>query len=260
MRVETLVWEVPSKELHGMADIAVPPNSYLDRQARRKSLVYVILAVTAEFLCGLLVGLAISSPYRIYSLLALPVVGLLAWATWKWMDRVEKDRDNFVRGMDGETRVAIALSMLPEAFRVFHNLDEDFGNIDHLVVGPTGMFAIETKNWKGIVSSDGKGELLANGRPASKPNVRRFTARIMGLKEKVQALTRLDPFICGLMVFPIARVEVRNGQTGTVDCLSLEHLCDHIQTKSKGRALSNDEVAQIAKAVEKVQEMREEHK
>ena len=43
-----------------------------------------------------------------------------------------------------------------------------------LVVGPTGVFVLDTKAWRGVVTSDGKGELLLNGQPTDKPYIRQF--------------------------------------------------------------------------------------
>lgn len=51
-----------------------------------------------------------------------------------------------------------------EGFHVFHDWDSGRGNVDHFVVGPQGVFAIETKAWEGeITCQDGK--LLRDGKP-----------------------------------------------------------------------------------------------
>ena len=74
-----------------------------------------------------------------------------------------------LKGYRGEQMVADLLAMLePLGFRVIHGLeftDESGhkGNIDHTVVGPTGVFAIETKNWEGRMwKADGE-RLIHNG-------------------------------------------------------------------------------------------------
>ncbi len=50
-------------------------------------------------------------------------------------------------GLSGECAVAEELNkLIAKDCRVFHDLaDEKIGNIDHIVVGPTGVYAIETK-------------------------------------------------------------------------------------------------------------------
>lgn len=60
-------------------------------------------------------------------------------------------------GAEGERRVAHALSALPEAWTVLHDRFLSPGlssvNLDHVVVGPTGAYFIDAKNWKGAISA-----------------------------------------------------------------------------------------------------------
>lgn len=55
------------------------------------------------------------------------------------------------KGSEGETLVANYLNTLPKEYFVFNDvkLPKNRGNIDHVVVGPKGIFAIETKNLTG---------------------------------------------------------------------------------------------------------------
>ncbi|HEX6207640.1 MAG TPA: nuclease-related domain-containing protein [Actinomycetota bacterium] len=62
--------------------------------------------------------------------------------------------------------MAKALEGLP-GYRVIHDLDIGGGNVDHLVIGPTGVFAIETKDWQGRFYAK-RGRLHANGRDEDK--------------------------------------------------------------------------------------------
>src|SRR5205823_5313188 len=97
------------------------------------------------------------------SLLGLALVGLI--------DRLGKggrrlDPFTWVKGADGECQVSRTLHDL-EAFgyRTIDHVDIGRGDVDHVVIGPTGVFAVETKNWSGRVTS-ANGILLRNGRPA----------------------------------------------------------------------------------------------
>jgi hypothetical protein len=138
-------------------------------------------------------------------------------------------------GAAGELEILPYLKELPDSFTVVCDLNfaDSFGNIDHLVIGPSGVFAIDVKNWRGTVSADGQGELLFNGQPTSKPQVRAFTRRVMDLKERLKALTKLAPFIQGIFVFPRTRVEAKWGATGAVHCIRIEQVVDYI-TKYRG--------------------------
>jgi hypothetical protein len=49
-------------------------------------------------------------------------------------------------------RATVLLDALePAGFRCLHRVDTGYGDVDHVVVGPTGAFAIETTHWTGVV-------------------------------------------------------------------------------------------------------------
>jgi hypothetical protein len=56
------------------------------------------------------------------------------------------------RGAAGEERVGGLLDELDEhAWRVIHDASFDHGNVDHIVIGPAGVFSVETKSHPGPV-------------------------------------------------------------------------------------------------------------
>jgi len=74
-----------------------------------------------------------------------------------------KNNESFLVGAQGEEYVIGALSQLPDEFHVINDVNLRFGKsvywrkyneyiktcqIDHIVAGPTGIFLLETKNWK----------------------------------------------------------------------------------------------------------------
>ena len=78
---------------------------------------------------------------------------------------------------------------------------------------------VDAKNWRGIVSADGQGELLLNGKPTRKTEVKNLARRIMGIKEKIKVLSSLDPYVQGVFAFPSAYIEAKWGSTGAVHCI-----------------------------------------
>ncbi len=50
----------------------------------------------------------------------------------------------------------------------------DRGNIDRVVIGPPGIFAVETKAHGGVITYDGR-QLLHDGRPLEKDFLRQAT-------------------------------------------------------------------------------------
>lgn len=76
-------------------------------------------------------------------------------------------------GFEGERYVAEELNQLmANGFRVFHDVPFDTYNIDHVLVGPTGVFAVETKTRRKPVSSQGnkKFEVAFDGETLQFPN------------------------------------------------------------------------------------------
>ena len=74
-----------------------------------------------------------------------------------------KTNETFLIGAYGEEAVINAISCLPDEYHILNDVNLHFQNaihwrerdeyikncqIDHIVVGPTGIFLIETKNWK----------------------------------------------------------------------------------------------------------------
>lgn len=78
-----------------------------------------------------------------------------------------RNAEAFERGAAGEESTARALAALPETdWRVFHDVrwpGRRYANIDHVVVGPSGVFVIDTKAWSGEVEVR-DGMLRQNGR------------------------------------------------------------------------------------------------
>jgi Nuclease-related domain len=64
------------------------------------------------------------------------------------------------RGAEGERRTARLLDRLTrDGFVVFHDLavPDSTANVDHLVIGPTGLFVIDSKQWTGSVQQGADG-------------------------------------------------------------------------------------------------------
>jgi hypothetical protein len=96
----------------------------------------------------------------------LPHAGLLGLAAavlvgWRLRFRPSEQARTWQRGAAGERHTARLLHRLHrDGFVVFHDLavpGNTSANVDHLVIGPTGVFVIDSKQWTGSVhqSADG---------------------------------------------------------------------------------------------------------
>ncbi|GAB3726474.1 hypothetical protein GCM10028862_01810 [Luteimonas pelagia] len=80
-------------------------------------------------------------------LMAVLASGFLAWLVWKLM-RHGRSRRWALEGLQAELAVAQCLTpLIAEGAMVFHDFPTDRGNIDHIVIGRSAVFAIETK-WR----------------------------------------------------------------------------------------------------------------
>jgi hypothetical protein len=242
-----------------MAQVLGESGRYVSQEAvrKRRNIVILALSVTGTlcFVWGISIGLTlhafkIPAWTSLFILIAMVIIllGVAKWSLPK-LDELEKERVNMQRGANGEDLVAQALVGFPEEFTVINDLTTPFGNLDHVVVGPTGVFLLDTKNWRGVVSAGNQGELLCNGMPTDKPFVRQFVGRIMGIKERVKALTPgLDPYFQAVFVFTSARVDANWGTTKSVHCIRDEQLREYVVESKRGNKLTQEQVETTAQA------------
>jgi hypothetical protein len=177
---------------------------------------------------------------------------IVAWLIGKWginkIDAIDRERMSWRKGAVGEAIVAATLQDLPHDFVVINDVSKRFGNIDHVVIGPTGIYVVDAKNWKGSVKADGSGELLLNGQPLAKPAIKALLGAVMDFQTKLKALTETDYFVRGLMVFPNAYVEASFGSTRHIHCLRNERLLGYLNDQTFARKLSAIDVDRIKRA------------
>ena len=107
---------------------------------------------------GLVAGtLAVQAGLPWAGLAGLTVAVLVGW---RLRFRPSEQARSWQRGAHGERRTARLLDRLTrDGYVVFHDLavPGSPANVDHLVIGPTGLFVIDSKQWTGSVhqSADG---------------------------------------------------------------------------------------------------------
>ncbi len=79
------------------------------------------------------------------ALICILGVGFIIYCFWKLIEFLNTRR-RYRLGYEGETAVGQELNQLMrDGFYVYHDFFVDKFNIDHIVVGPSGVFAVETK-------------------------------------------------------------------------------------------------------------------
>lgn len=111
---------------------------------------------------------------------------------------------NLVRGERGELKVAEMLEDLrPAGYRAFHDIVRDGFNIDHVLVGPAGVFAIETKFRSGrgeITFRNGEG-IFVDGRPEEKDSLKQARGNAAEIRKFIKENCALDPWVGAVVVF-----------------------------------------------------------
>ena len=145
-------------------------------------------------------------------------------------------------GAEGERLTARTLQKLPASYRVLHDLPmpRSKANIDHVVIGPTGVFSVETKNYKNGVKIKG-GRVYGSGRNLS------------GVVDQARRQASAVSAKTGATVTPIVCV---HGGAVTVEGLFQKPVVDGVRfcsgrrlaktIASRHQLLSVDEVAAIA--------------
>ena len=188
--------------------------------------------------------------------------------------RVDRDRRprpgsrereaQLVMGMSGERHVADVLAReLPDPYVLINGLKlpRGAGDIDHLVVGPTGVFLVETKTMAGriVCEPDGTWRRTRVGRagtpyaayigdPAAQVQRNIFAVRDC-LRKRLPDMLRCTPlWIEGLVVFPHPHTDLE-AKYSRVPAVRLEeavpYICDHVPPQ----ALRAAEVDRLAGAL-----------
>jgi hypothetical protein len=100
----------------------------------------------------------------------LPRAGLAGLAVaalvgWRLRFRASEQARTWQRGAAGERRTARLLRRLTrDGYVVFHDLamPGSDANVDHLVIGPTGVFVVDSKQWSGQVHQGADGLVWHN--------------------------------------------------------------------------------------------------
>lgn len=104
-----------------------------------------------------------------------------------------RERANYQLGLDAELAVGRELNLIMrEGFYVFHDFPEKNNNIDHVVVGPSGVFAVETKGRAKPDKDRGKGDatVIYNGKALAFPDNTNETGYILQARRQAASLAK----------------------------------------------------------------------
>jgi hypothetical protein len=159
-------------------------------------------------------------------------------------------------GWQGEKQVAQLLSSkLNDDYYILNDLylRGGGGDIDHIVLGPNGVFVLETKNWSGNISCNGDewqraGKRNFSGSPSRQ--VKRNATKIKQMINNNPTLRTLGIWVEGIVVFTNnhASLHVNNP---TVPILTISNLPHHITDYRSARTVSREQLEAIGKEIVK---------
>jgi hypothetical protein len=148
---------------------------------------------------------------------------------------------NWTVGKSGEAAVSEALKSLPNDYVLLNDLmlPDGQGNVDHLVIGPNGLFVIETKNYSGYVKCWAD-DWYVNGRKISSLS-KQAKRNAIAIKKTLEVIftehrTRL-PYVHALLCFVNSRGRLKLGQP-TIPVLRSSELARFIRGYQVSRAPS----------------------
>ena len=181
--------------------------------------------------------------------LGLPATIILVIGLWVAFNDLEKTGIHIKkrikdaeRGARAEERVEEKLSSL-EGYISFHNLVFEGFNIDHLIIGPAGVFVIETKSHKGKITSEGD-SLFLNGKPPVKNFTNQVWSQTFHVKNLLKQRTGNDWLVKPILCFSNAFVEVRETVKG-VTVINIGYVNTFISRQKA--ILSMDEISKLRK-------------
>lgn len=161
---------------------------------------------------------------------------------------ISEDARSWYVGALGERRVAAELSALPPEWTVLHSVPVGRGtsDIDHVAIGPAGVFTINSKHHAGASAWVGDHAMYVGGARVDYLRAASYEAR--RASSMLSHASGLTVPVTGLITLVGARrlnVKQRPAAEMHVDVVRLEHLLQRIQTR---REFSDEQVARIASA------------
>ena len=127
-------------------------------------------------------------------LIVLPLIPLVVLLNFLGNRSLDKS-SSYSRGQRGEGAIWYELKALPDEYCVFQDIKMNGGgNIDFVVLGQTGLFAIEVKSHSGEVTFNGR-ELEVNNRPFEKDILKQAKGEALFVNNYLKNKLQRDIFV-----------------------------------------------------------------
>ena len=163
---------------------------------------------------------------------AVLFAGYVAFRTWRRWPKLKALR----LGLDGERAVGQFLeSLRTKGYKVFHDIPGNNFNIDHVLIGPAGVFAIETKTYSKPLRGSPKvvcegARLLVDGFAPDRDPVIQSKAQASWLRELLAQSTGKAFPVRPVIVFPgwfVEQDRASRREFWVLEPKALESFLDH---------------------------------
>ncbi len=171
-----------------------------------------VLGLWPAFMSVAILGFALSLAFFVSLAVGvfLFVAGLavLGYSLLKGLQRIER----YFIGARGEEHVSGLLRKIPDSYHVYNDFKAGGYRVDHVVVGPAGVFAIETKCWRGKVTVE-ENHILLDGQLPDRSPTQQASREAQCVKKELAKLgydgpvTPVLTFASDTFATPIAEVD-----------------------------------------------------
>ncbi len=157
-------------------------------------------------------------------------------------------------GLQGEKHVTKLLkSALSDDYYLLNDVyfRDGFGDIDHIVLGPNGLFVIETKNWSGSITCFGDEWQRQSGRHIGGSPTRQAKKNATRVKNAIEAsdkLGHIKVWVEGIVVFVNRNADLHLHEP-TIRVLRLQELPNHILSHKINHAYLPQQLEQMGKEI-----------
>ncbi|NMC36279.1 NERD domain-containing protein [Candidatus Beckwithbacteria bacterium] len=190
-------------------------NSYTFREYKRNKkifwIIHLIIGITYLWLLYLFLVMLQKTNYSLIGLVISSVIFIFAIKFVQKMDRqnrqdVRRNYNTWGKGAGAELIEEKILELLPQEYLIVKDFNTGHGNIDFIVIGPNGIFAIEVKSENGLVSFVNEKLLVKNAIPV-KNYLQQTFAEKMWLSDYVYKHLGKRYDVTGLLEFPNGKID-----------------------------------------------------
>lgn len=109
----------------------------------------------------------------------------------------------FIQGLKGESHVGLEIQKtLSDDYTIYRNaiIRREYGDIDFILIGPTGIFILEVKSHNGLIKLEGN-QLIRNGNKLEKDFLKQARGKALALHNFLKDRLQVDIFVIPVVVF-----------------------------------------------------------